>query len=75
MDAVYGDSSPLFTTVKFCAAELKHEHTSLDEDECLRLPKTVTSDENIVKIPQMLLNNHRIKVREIAEAMNISKEG
>lgn len=37
-------------------------------------PKTATTDDNIAHVHQMVLGNRRIKVREIAEAMNMSKE-
>lgn len=36
--------------------------------------KTATTDDNIGEVHQFMLDNHRIKVREIAEAVNISKE-
>ena len=74
LDAVYGNSAPSFTTVKFWAAEFKRGRTSLGDDERSGRPKTATTDDNIAKIHQMVLDNRRIKVREIEEAMNISKE-
>ncbi|XP_076643528.1 histone-lysine N-methyltransferase SETMAR-like [Halictus rubicundus] len=73
LDAVYGNSAPSFTIVKFWAAEFKRGRTSLGDDERLGRAKTATSDDNIAKIHHMLLDNRRIKVREIEEAMNISK--
>ena len=36
--------------------------------------KTATTDENIAKVHQMVLDDRQIKVREIAEVMNMSKE-
>lgn len=74
LDAVYGDSAPSFTTVKFWAAEFKRGRTSLGDDERSGRPKTATTDDNIAQVHQMVLDNRRIKVREIAEAMNMSKE-
>ncbi|XP_065647154.1 protein GVQW3-like [Hydra vulgaris] len=71
---VYGDSAPSFTTVKFWAAEFKCGRQSLGDDEHSGRPKPTTTDENIAKVHQMVLGNLRIKVREIAEVMNISKE-
>ncbi|XP_065665495.1 protein GVQW3-like [Hydra vulgaris] len=73
MDSVYGDSAPSFTTVKIWAAEFKCGQ-SLGDDERSGRPKTATTDENIAKVHQVVLDNRRIKVREIAEVMNISKE-
>ena len=68
---MYGDSAPSFTTVKFWAAEFKRGHKSLGDDGC---PKTATTDKNIAKVHQMVLDDHQIKAREIAEVMNMSKE-
>ncbi|XP_030761217.1 protein GVQW3-like [Sitophilus oryzae] len=74
LDSVYGVSAPSFTTVKFWAAEFKRGRKSLGDDERSGRPKTATTDDNIVKVHQMVLDDRRIKVREIAEIMNISKE-
>ncbi|XP_020296620.1 putative uncharacterized protein FLJ37770 [Pseudomyrmex gracilis] len=74
LDVVYGDSAPSFTTVKFWAAEFKRGRTSLVDDERSGRPKTAITDDNIAQVHQMVLDNRRIKVREIGEAMNMSKE-
>ncbi|XP_030760794.1 protein GVQW3-like [Sitophilus oryzae] len=74
LDSVYGNSAPSFTTVKFWAAEFKRGRKSLGDDERSQRPKTATTDDNIAKVHQMVLDDRRIKVREIAEVMNISKE-
>ena len=36
--------------------------------------QTATTDENIAKVHQMVLDNRQIKVREIAEVINMSKD-
>ncbi|GFU77547.1 histone-lysine N-methyltransferase SETMAR [Trichonephila clavipes] len=59
---------------KFWAAEFKCGCKSLRGDERLGNPNTATTDENIAIVHQMVLNDHRIKAREVAEAMNVSKE-
>ncbi|GFX83134.1 histone-lysine N-methyltransferase SETMAR [Trichonephila clavipes] len=74
LDSVYGDSAPSFTTMKFWAAEFKRGRKSLGDNECPGRPNTANDDENIAKIHQMVLDDHRIKVREIAAIMNMSKE-
>ncbi|XP_030765734.1 protein GVQW3-like [Sitophilus oryzae] len=76
LDSVYGDSVPSFSTVKFCAAEFKRGRKSLGDDERSGRPKTATTDDNIAKVHHMVLDDRRgrIKVREIAEVMSISKE-
>src|SRR5436190_18847496 len=68
------DSAPSFTTVKFWAAEFKRGRKSLGDDERSGRPKTATTNENIAKVHEMVLDDGRIKVREIAEVMNMSKE-
>lgn len=74
LDSVYGDSAPSFTTVKFWAAEFKRGRKSLGDDDRSGRPKTSTSDDNIAKVHEMVLDDRRIKVREIAEVMKMSKE-
>ena len=71
LDSVYGDSAPSFTTVKFWTVEFKRGRKSLGEDERSGRPKTATSDENLAKVHQMVLDDRRIKMREIAEVMNM----
>src|SRR5436190_23148743 len=74
LDSVYGDSAPSFTTVKFWAAKFKRGRKSLGDDERSGRPKTAITDENIAKVHEMVLDDRRIKVREIAEVMKMSKE-
>ena len=66
LDSIYGDSAPLFTAVKFWAAEFKPGRKNLGDD--------ATTEDNIAEIHQMVLDDRRIKVREIAEVMNISMD-
>ncbi|XP_030765065.1 protein GVQW3-like [Sitophilus oryzae] len=73
-DSVHGDYAPSFTTVKCWAAEFKRGRKSLGDDERSGRPKTATTDDNIAKVHQMVLDDRQIKVREIAEVMNISKK-
>ncbi|GFT95559.1 histone-lysine N-methyltransferase SETMAR [Trichonephila clavipes] len=46
---------------------------SLGDDERSGRPNTATTGVNIAKVHQMVLDDHRIKVREVAEVMNMSK--
>lgn len=73
-DAVYGDSASSFATVKGWSVEFKRGRTSLTDDESLRPPITVTIADNIEKDHQMILDDRRIKVKEIAKAVGILKE-
>src|SRR5436190_23170121 len=74
LDSVYGDSALSFTTVKFWTAEFKRDRKSLGDNEHLGRPKTATTDENIAKVYEIMLDDRRIKVRERADVINMSKE-
>jgi hypothetical protein len=65
---VYGDSSPLFSTIKKWAAEFKHGCTSLENDTCEECPKSATTPEIMVQLHDMVLDDQRMKVREIAHS-------
>jgi len=71
---VYGDSSPSFSTVKKWAAKFKRGRTSLEDDPREERPKSATTPEIIELLHDMLLDDRRMEVREIAETIGISKE-
>jgi len=71
---VYGDSSPSFSTIKKWAAEFKRGRTSLEDDAREGRPKSATTPEIIEQVHDMVLDNRRMKVPEIAETIGISKE-
>jgi transposase len=71
---VYGDSSPSFSTIKKWAAKFKHGRTSLEDDPHEGHPKSATPPEIIQQVHDMVLDDRRIKVRETAETLGISKE-
>jgi histone-lysine N-methyltransferase SETMAR len=72
---VYGDSSPLFLTIKKWTAEFKLGRTSLEDDLREGHPKSATTPEIIEQVHDMILDDQwRMKVREIAETIGISKE-
>jgi transposase len=71
---VYGDSSPSFLTTKKWAAEFKRGRTSLEDDPREGRPKSATTPEIIEQVHDMLLDDRRMKVLEIAETIGISKE-
>jgi len=71
---VYGDSSPSFSTIKKWAAEFKRGRTSLEDDPREGRPKSATTPEIIEQVHDTLLDDRRMKVREIAETIGISKE-
>jgi transposase len=71
---VYGDSSPLFSTIKKWAAEFKRGRTSLEDDPREGHPKSAATPEIIEQVHGIVLDDRRMKVCEIAETIGISKE-
>jgi histone-lysine N-methyltransferase SETMAR len=70
---VYGDSSPSFSTIKKWAAVFKLGRASLEDDPREERPKSKTP-EIIKQVHDMVLDDRRMKMREIAETIGISKE-
>ncbi|GFV40708.1 histone-lysine N-methyltransferase SETMAR [Trichonephila clavipes] len=73
LDSVYGDSAASFTAVKFWAAVLKRGRKSLGDDERSGRPNTATTDENIAKFYQIVLDDHRIKVRDSRDYEHVKR--
>jgi histone-lysine N-methyltransferase SETMAR len=71
---VYGASSPSFSTIKKWAAEFKHGRTTLEDDPRKGRAKSATTPEIIEQVHDMVLDDRRMKVREIVETICISKE-
>jgi transposase len=71
---VYGDSSLSFSTIKKWAAEIKRDRTSLEDDPREGRPKRATPPEIIQQMHNILLDDRWMKVLEIAETKDISKE-
>jgi transposase len=71
---VYGDSSPLFSTIKKWDAAFKCGRTSLKDNPREGRPKSATTPEIIEQVHDMVLDDRRMEVREVAETMGISKE-
>jgi predicted XRE-type DNA-binding protein len=71
---VYGDSSASFSIIKKRAAEFKRGRTGLEDDPCEGRSKNATTSEIIEQVHDMILDDRRMKVHEIAETIGISKE-
>jgi histone-lysine N-methyltransferase SETMAR len=71
---VYGDPSPSFSTIKKWAAEFKRGRTSLEDDPREGRPKSATTSEIIEQVHDMVLDDRRMKVREISETIGILKD-
>jgi len=71
---IYGDSSPSFSTIKKWAARFNCGRTSLEDDPREGHPKSATIPVIIDQVDDMVLDDRRTKVHEIAETIGISKE-
>ncbi|XP_059217413.1 protein GVQW3-like [Stomoxys calcitrans] len=70
---VLGESAPSYATVKNWVAEFKRGRTSIEDEPRGGRPKTATTTTEIVaKVRDMVSNDRRIIVREIANIIGIS---
>ena len=74
LDAVYGDSSPSMATVKNWFNEFQRGRTSVFDEPRPGASKTATTEENVTKIHDLIFADRRLKVREVAEMIDISKD-
>ena len=72
LDSVYGNTAPSFTTAKFWAAEFKRSRRSIYDKECSGWSKTVTTDEMIDYVHEIVNNDRRLILKELAEAAGLS---
>ena len=71
LDKYYGDSAPSISMVKKWFAEFRCGHISTSDGERSGRPKEVVTPEIVDKIHGMILDDQRLKVREVAEAVGI----
>ena len=69
---VYQDQSPSYSTVKKWAAEFKRGRDSIEDDPRCGRPVEVMTNEVCDSVEKLVMDDRRIKVREIAVAMGIS---
>jgi len=74
LDAVYGDCSPSMATVKNWFNEFQRGRTSVFDEPRPGAPKTATTEDNVTKIHDLVLADRRLKRREIAETVGMSKD-
>ena len=74
MKATLGQSASLYKMVKKWEAEFKRNRESIKDDPRSGRPSTSTTQENIEKIRDLIIEGRRLEIREIAETLGISYE-
>lgn len=74
MSAVYGESGPSYSTVKRWSQLFRQGRESIEDDPRSGRPSTAVTDENIDKVKKFVLEDRRIKMWQIVQALKISKE-
>ena len=74
LDAVYGNSSPPMTTVRYWFKEFKRGRSSVSDEERSGRPADVVTEEIVEKVHDMILADRRTKVHEVTEAVSMSYE-
>ena len=69
---VYGSSAPSYAQVKFWVGEFKRSRTSLEDDARSGCPSDATDEEICNKVRDLVYSDRRVKVKEIANALQIS---
>lgn len=70
----WGDRAPSTTTVERWVRLFKRGRTSLDDDPKVGRPKSATDGETIRKLLECVNTDRRLKLREIAKVIGISKD-
>ena len=73
LDSTLEKSAPLFTKLKYREAEFKQGRRSCQDEHRSDRPNKVTTTEMVRKTHKMVLDNHQIKVRELADMLGILK--
>ena len=68
----YGDSAPSKTTIFRWYPEFKRGRTDTEDAERSGRPHEVVTPETIKKVHQIVFENRKLKLREIADTLKIS---
>ncbi|XP_055916518.1 protein GVQW3-like [Eupeodes corollae] len=74
MDSTLGTSCPSYSTIKQWVSEFKKGRVSTSNEPRSRRPVEVTNPDMIEKIHQIVLEDRRLKVGEIAKTCKMSNE-
>jgi len=72
MVVVYGENAPSYATVKRWAAEFRRGRTSLEDDPQSGRPSDAVCEENCHAVENIVMQNSRVNVHQIADTMGIS---
>ena len=72
MVVVYGEDAPSYATVKRSAAAFRRGRTSLADDPRSGRPSDAVCEENCDAVENIVLQNRRVNVHQIAETVGIS---
>ena len=72
LEKCYGDSAPSKTTICRWYAEFKRGRTDTEDAERSGRPNEVVTPETIKKVHQIVFENRKLKLREIADTLKIS---
>ena len=72
LEKCYGDSAPSKTTICRWHAEFKRGRTDTEDAERSGRPNEVVTPETIKKVHQIVFENRKLKLRQIAETLKIS---
>ena len=71
----YGESAMSKTKVYEWYKRFQDGREDVEDDERPGRPSTSTTDENVEKVKEMVMNDRRISIREVADDVGISIEG
>lgn len=74
LHAVYREHAPSMTTIRYWFNEFKRGRTSVFDEERPGRPVEVSTEEMTNKIHKIVLEDRRVKIREIADIVKISTE-
>jgi len=72
MTVVYGECAPSYATVKCWAAEFRQGRNSLEDEPWSGHPSEAVCEENCRAVENTVLQNLRVNVQLIADAVGIS---
>ncbi|EFN87921.1 hypothetical protein EAI_06928, partial [Harpegnathos saltator] len=71
LDKCYGTSAPPNSTIKYWFAEFRRNRTSTNDAPRSGRPNEAVTPENIQKISEIVLNDRKMKLSELANIIGI----